>query len=728
MGKSDQEMVLKLRGDMDSAIKEIKKLNKEMEGLGKTSKKNAKDIKSQEASYKKIGASAANLTKKLKGLAAAYLSIEGASKLISTTAKLEEGFIEIAKTTGLTGEAMKSMEQSIFDLSTSMAGISVEELQGVAATAGQLGVQGSKDILEFTRVMAMMGTATDLSAEEAAEAMAGLGKSLGVPVSEFERLGSVIDKVSDNSRASARDLVEYTQRIAGMGKTFGLSAHEVIAFSATLKDVGISAELGGTAVQKMMIEILKDTKGFADASGVEFGKYARIVEDEPIKAIELFLLSLSKMSKGAKIQVLDDLKLKSSGAFQTVLKLADGVDLLSKNLNTAGTEWKVNTALMKSYTTASEGMNSQMETLWNQIKELAYKIGVELLPHLKTLAADTGKWISSMDAATIKTFTDSLITLGKTLGTIGSIISTLNDYTMPDFLAGKGAGYLDTVAKAFLSAADGMNNLSDMAENLDDAFDFGDVVEEAKIKVDDFVKSLGSLGSESSKYKGDMEKVKTAYNEQAAVLEKLLAKNLKLQAYFSKAGDSDLMRSALSSLKREQVELMKSSETLGKTYKQVFTDSAEAIDKTGDSAKKLSESTKKYTEAEINDLGKVNQARIKDTEKTLKTLEKKEKKLADDIVKINQDLVTKLAAIEQERFANQKSLADQIKDIGYDSLDDKTAYYQKLKDADTELSNAKRALLDGDLEKYQEYISRYKELSTSGGASAIETNGKGDGI
>ena len=286
MGTTDQEMVLKLRSEMGSAIKEVKRLSKELDTLSKSSSKNAKAFKNNEAAYKRIGTSVTKLTKQLGTLAIAYASIQGAKQLISTTAEVEKGFIGVAKTTGLVGEELKKLESELLSMSTEMAGVSIEGLQAVAETAGQLGIKGVDDILEFTRVITMMGTATDLTAEEAAQGMAKLGNSLGIPVEGFEKLGSVINELSNNTTATADDLLSMGQRISGVGKTFGLTADEVLAFSATLTDVGLSAELGGTALSKVMLEMLKDVKGFAKASGVSFDELQELIQNKPVKALE----------------------------------------------------------------------------------------------------------------------------------------------------------------------------------------------------------------------------------------------------------------------------------------------------------------------------------------------------------------------------------------------------------------------------------------------------------
>lgn len=427
---TDQQLIIKIKADTDKAVSQVTKLTKQVDKLTKENKKfgnSSKEIGQINKSFESLG-------RTLKGVAAAYLSFEGARKLISTTADIESGFIGVAKTTGLAGEELEVMKGKILDLSTELAGVSIGGLQSVAESAGQLGISGTENILKFTEVMAKMGTATDLSAEEAAVAMAKLGNSLGEPVANFENMGSVINELSNTTTATASDLVDVGQRISGAGKSFGLATSEVFGFSATLKDVGLSAEIAGTAFSKVLLKMLTNTKDFASTVGLDINEFSRQVRDEPVKAIQSFLEALGKLDKEAKIQALTDLKLTGAGIAQTLLKLSDNTGLLSQNLKIAGDEWERNTSLQKEYETAAQGLDAQFERAKNAIAKLAFEIGEKLLPKIKEVIDDFVKWIDGLDDARVEQFAndiadmasaiaDVVTVLGSFIGAIGSVIA-----------------------------------------------------------------------------------------------------------------------------------------------------------------------------------------------------------------------------------------------------------------------------------------------------------------
>lgn len=69
-----------------------------------------------------------------------------------------------------------------------------EEIAGVAEIAGQLGIE-KKHIATFTETMVRMGTSTNLSAEEAATALARLSNIMGTSQGDVDRLGSTVVKM-----------------------------------------------------------------------------------------------------------------------------------------------------------------------------------------------------------------------------------------------------------------------------------------------------------------------------------------------------------------------------------------------------------------------------------------------------------------------------------------------------------------------------------------------------
>ena len=415
----EKQLSIKVSAQTLDAQKRLERLSKEIDTLARTTQKSSV---SQTKSFKKINNSAQELRNTILKLGSAYLGLEGAKSLVSTAGDIEKGFIGVQKTTGLAGEEFKKLKQNIYDLSTSMSGTSLEGLQSIAETAGQLGVSGRENILSFTKVIAKMVASTELSADEASASMAQLGNSLQEPIANFEKLGSTINELSNTTTATAGDVIRYSQRIAGMGKTFGLTSTQILAFASTLKDVGIEAELGGTALSEIMLKLKTQTAKFAKGIGVSVEEMTKKLKNEPIEALKLLISKLGEMDSQTRVNTLKELGLTGSGVAQTLLKLSTATDKLNKNLNTAKTAWQENTSLQKEYETASKGFNAQLERAENSIKMLAGKIGEQLLPKLKVLIDEFVKWIQSLDKEKIKEYADQIANIATAIGNVGAEI------------------------------------------------------------------------------------------------------------------------------------------------------------------------------------------------------------------------------------------------------------------------------------------------------------------
>lgn len=116
------------------------------------------------------------------------LAIGGA---IKATVGWEDALSNVAKTTNAGSGQMKKYGASIRDMAREMPE-SQSTLANTMAVAAQLGIKGGKDLEKFTKVATQMGVATDMSAEEASNAMAKFANATGKPDSDFNKLGSTV--------------------------------------------------------------------------------------------------------------------------------------------------------------------------------------------------------------------------------------------------------------------------------------------------------------------------------------------------------------------------------------------------------------------------------------------------------------------------------------------------------------------------------------------------------
>src|SRR5699024_11393965 len=97
----------------------------------------------------------------------------------------ESAWAGVRKTVDGTDEEMASLEQGLRDMAKTLPA-SHQEIAAVAEAAGQLGI-ATPNIECFTRTRIELGEASNLTAEEAATALARLLNVLCTPQSEVEQ-------------------------------------------------------------------------------------------------------------------------------------------------------------------------------------------------------------------------------------------------------------------------------------------------------------------------------------------------------------------------------------------------------------------------------------------------------------------------------------------------------------------------------------------------------------
>jgi TP901 family phage tail tape measure protein len=318
----------------------------------------------------------------------------------------ESAWAGVRKTVEGSPEELAAVEAGLRDLATTLPATH-QEIAAVAEAAGQLGV-ATPDIVRFTETMINLGETTNLSAEEAATAIAQLMNVMQTAPEDVGRLGAALVELGNNGASTERDIIEMAQRVAGAGQIIGLSEADVLALANALASVGIEAEAGGTAISTAMIKMAEavaeggeSVQGFADVAGVSAQEFVQAFETDPARAIQMFVEGLARIDAagGNVFGTLKDLELGNIRTRDALLRLAGAGDLLGESLDDGARAWEENTALIEEAEKRYDTAEAKIQIARNALVDLAIDVGGVLLPALSGLAegaTDLLRWFSDL--------------------------------------------------------------------------------------------------------------------------------------------------------------------------------------------------------------------------------------------------------------------------------------------------------------------------------------------
>lgn len=362
----------------------------------------------------------------------------GGAMFVKQAVDFEKGLVAVQKTTNASSQEMKVLEKDIRELARTMP-IAHGELTALASVAGQLGIK-QQDIAEFTRTMAMMGTATNLSAVEASEALARFTNISGTGVSTIENLGAAIVHLGNNFATSESEIVNMAMGLVGTLSSIGVAEADILGISAAMSSLGITAERGGSSVSKFFVEMTtaaneggESLAQFSEVAGMTNEAFGNLVKNDPSKAFTSFIEGLAKINDegGSVVQTLDDMGIKEIRLRDTILRLVQGHEVLNRALGESNSAFQEGTALINEYNLMASTTASQWEIAKNQFRDVAISIGQALLPAiievlgqssgLIDMAKSAADWFTGLSDGTKQ----AIVQFGAFTPIVGGVITAL---------------------------------------------------------------------------------------------------------------------------------------------------------------------------------------------------------------------------------------------------------------------------------------------------------------
>ncbi|RPH37043.1 MAG: phage tail tape measure protein, partial [Chloroflexi bacterium] len=329
-------------------------------------------------SVKRTGAGAAVLQRSLVGLRFAAVGFAAATAgSVAAAVKYESAFASVRKTVQGTDKQLNTISDAILDMSEKIPE-SASALAELAGEAGALGVR-RKDLVSFTKTASQLGTTTNMTSNAAADGLARLANIMDTKGKRaFHRMGSVLVDLGNKGASTEAEITAMSLRIAGAGKLVGLTESEVMGLAASLANLGIRAEMGGSAISRVMkamqtsiAEGGAELELWAKTTGMSVAQFKASFEKDVPATIAAFADGLIKIqeSGGSAQSVLVELGKAAHTSMgeirvsDTLARIAGNTEQFSRQQHIANKEWRQNNALTVEAQKRYETLESQLQLL-----------------------------------------------------------------------------------------------------------------------------------------------------------------------------------------------------------------------------------------------------------------------------------------------------------------------------------------------------------------------------
>lgn len=389
----------------------VERGSKEWDALAEAIRKTKEEIYkvNQQTKFTKSvltdGSGLSGFGQKWGGLATVYT---GVMDLVDrATAKMEQ-YVEawssidaamtgVEKYTGLARAEVEALNEELRKLDTTT---SIEGLNALAADAGRLGITSRQQILDFVEAADQINVA--LGEDLGEGAVKNIGK-IAQLFGDADRMGlkqamlstgSVINELAQSSSASEGYLMEFTARLAGVGRQAGLTQAQVMGFASVLDQGMVGVEKGATAMQNVLTLLNSKTAELAGVAGLNVKEFTQLLRTDANEAVLQFIEALNSQGGfDALAQKLTEMHMSGSGVTQTLSTLANNIEALRATQQQAAQAFAEGTSVTNEFDKANGTVEARLKKLRGEMEQHRAQIGQRLLPVYYSLLAGTNSLV-----------------------------------------------------------------------------------------------------------------------------------------------------------------------------------------------------------------------------------------------------------------------------------------------------------------------------------------------
>ena len=300
---------------------------------------------------------------------------------------MEEEEFQVVKYTGMTKKEVEDLNEEFKKMDTRT---SREQLNQLADDAGRLGISSKQGVMEFVDAADKINVALgDDLGDKATETIGKLAMMFGEDSkyglnTAMLKTGSVINELAQTSSASGGYLAEFASRVAGVGKSAGLTQAQIMSFGSVLDQNMQQDEMAATAFSQLVSKMFLDPAKFARLAGQDVKSFSSLLKTNANAAILQFLAAMkSKGGFSTIAPMFAQMGLDGARATSVLSVMADKLGDINKAQVVANNAYEQGTSLTKEFNVQNETVQAGLDKANKRFKDLVINLGEKLEPVAK---------------------------------------------------------------------------------------------------------------------------------------------------------------------------------------------------------------------------------------------------------------------------------------------------------------------------------------------------------
>ncbi|MFZ4705412.1 MAG: phage tail tape measure protein [Bacteroidales bacterium] len=305
-------------------------------------------------------------------------------QFITSSGELSDSLADIQKTTKLSAEEVENLNTQLGKIDTRT---SRQDLRQMAVVAGQLGISQDQIygfVESIDKLNVALGDEITGGAEEVAKTMGTLRNVLTDMKStqvdqDMLRIGNAVNELGAAGFATAPVIADFANRIGGIGIPLGLTSDQVLGLSATLQELNVSTERGGTAITKILQKMTTNTSDFAKIAGMPLKEFTDLVNQDLMGAFTKVVEGSKRGGQSATLLggIIKELEVQGAGASEVFAKLSGNTEMLKEKIDLAGSSLASTDSIMNEFNVKNATLGATLDKLSKEFYKLITLQGVQ---------------------------------------------------------------------------------------------------------------------------------------------------------------------------------------------------------------------------------------------------------------------------------------------------------------------------------------------------------------